>query len=59
MTIEDQVLEEKMASTASRLRSDLTLLTQRLGTLVEQLPVKYLDRYGGGVEYHCSGILLG
>ena len=50
MTIEDQVLEEKMASTASRLRSDLTLLTQRLGTLVEQLPVKYLDRNGGGVS---------
>ena len=38
-----------MPSTASRLRSDLNSLTQRLAALVEELPIKRLDRYGGGV----------
>ena len=33
-----------MASTASRLRLDLKLLTQRLGTLVQELPVEQLER---------------
>ncbi len=38
-----------MPSTVSRLRSDLKSLTQRLGALVQELPIKRLDRYGGGV----------
>ena len=38
-----------MPSTVSRLRSDLTSLTQRLGALVQELPIKRLDRYGGGL----------
>ena len=38
-----------MPSTVSRLRSDLNSLTQRLEALVEALPIKRLDRYGGGV----------
>ena len=38
-----------MPSTVSRLRSDLNSLTQRLAALVEELPIKRLDRYGGGV----------
>ena len=33
----------------SRLRSDLKSLTQRLGALVQELPIKQLDRTGGGV----------
>ena len=38
-----------MPSTVSRLRSDLNSLTQRLEAFVEALPIKRLDRYGGGV----------
>ena len=38
-----------MPSTVSRLRSDLNSLTQRLGDFVQELPIKQLDRYGGGV----------
>ena len=38
-----------MPSTVSRLRSDLNSLTQRLGDLVQELPIKWLDRSGSGV----------
>ncbi len=38
-----------MASTASRLRSDLTCLTQELVALVQELPVKRLERFGAGI----------
>ena len=38
-----------MPSTVSRLRSDLNSLTQRLGVLVQELPIKWLERSGGGV----------
>ena len=38
-----------MVSTVFRLRSDLDSLTQRLGALVQELPIKRLDRYGGAV----------
>ena len=38
-----------MPSTVSRLRSDLNSLTQGLGAFVQELPLKRLDRYGGGV----------
>ena len=38
-----------MSSTVSRLRSDLHSLTQELGALVRELPIKWLDRSGDGV----------
>ena len=38
-----------MPSTVSRLRSDLNSLTQRLGALLQELPIKQLDRYGSRV----------
>ena len=48
-TINYETSEEKMASTASRLRSDLTCLTQKLVDLVQELPVKRLERFGAGI----------
>ena len=38
-----------MPSTASRLKSDLNSLTERLADLVRELPVEWLNPYGGGV----------
>ena len=37
-----------MPSTASRLKSDLNSLTERLADLVRELPVEWLDTHGGG-----------